>query len=187
MPVVPKAPLLPSDVVRGPRPLAPPLKLATAPIPAAPPFEPERIFAPDEAVTVPKGGALDDALLEHAPSSQTPAAPTSRRWIAIGGAVLLIVLIATAAVVGAIVSKSGSPTPPRPTVDVQPSKTVAAIVPSVANPPPLSTTATVVIPTATASVMPEPSSSADVDPSASAAPTTRPHTRPRPTYDPMGI
>lgn len=200
MPVVPKAPPLPSvdtlDVVRGPRPLAPPLRLAAAPIPAAPPSEPERIFAPDEAVTVPKGQpvalaepvpvSLDDALLEPLPSLQTPAASTRRRWIAIGGAVLLVVLLATAAIVGAIVSRSGSPTPPRPTASVQPSKTVAAIVPPVANPPAV-TTATVVTPTATASVVPEPSSSADVDPSASAAPTTRPHTRPRPTYDPMGI
>ncbi len=188
----------------GPRPFAPPLRLAD-PVKLTPDTPPAPV---EDAAPISLDGELVMDGSESAPIAIAPVAiaappppielsaagvPPRSRGLVIG-IVLFAVVVAVAAIVGVVAfggkAKDPSTVPSSPhatTTTTHPTTTGVTTSTTTANPTTTTSTA-IANPTATETATPE--GSTEPDPSASAAPTEsahRPHTRPRPTYDPMGI
>ncbi len=216
-PLLPSEAGLALPATRPPRPLAPPLKLADGPKPIEPPkptpplsdpepidfdsAEPEEVStaSPPPAVlpfarspafeaptlvpavvpVAPKHGELEPDVVAGVPTG-------NKRMFVLAVGALLVVLIATAAIVGVMLSK----TPTTPQQHPSATATTTTVVPTattstaaVSTTPPTTATATAA-PSATPETTTEPDTSATTAPP---EPSRRPRTRPRPTYDPMGI
>jgi len=211
-PVIPKSPPLPKmdakpEPPKAPRPIAPPIAIAppvpkpkSIPIPPPPmeileaaAIESVREPAPvAPAVAAPAEAAIvTPAPIQTPIASPPPSAPvtTSKRkgmlWIALA---VLCALVALAAVIRMV---AGGHEDTKPIGSAQPSAKPTTHVTATATVTTATATATATTTAAaSATTTPESPSSAEPEPTSTAAPVDsshRPHTRPRPTYDPMGI
>lgn len=208
-PVIPKAAPLPKmDLAKppAPRPVAPPIAIAPpVPKPASVPPPPAEILdLAIESVREPTPPAPIAPVVQAAPIAtpapmpspivETPAGvpTTSKRnrmiWIAIA---VLFALVALAAVIRMFTGGSTEPTPvASASHGARPTATASATTTTVT--PTATVTATTTAAATTSATAPESSGSAEPEPSSTGATAPadsshRPHTRPRPTYDPMGI
>ncbi len=202
-PVKPRPPVPPikiADPTPKPPPVAvapPPPVIEEAPISIDPSFMSEGVeSAPEPAVAAAAPVAPPIAPIQapptHAPVVAEPEAfaaagvpPTNKRVPIIAGAALLLLIVAFVIVRVATSGTSTSTAPSAKASSAHPSSTALA-----------TNTVTAPMPSPTETVPPPPSASASAEPETSAAPDNtapipdtshRPHTRPRPTYDPMGI
>ena len=225
MPVVPKAPALPSATApaptpaptlatprTGPRPFAPPLRIATPPPPKPEleeaieeaPISLDAAFVEMAPPMAPATAVVPVAPLVTAPVAPPPAQPIepialgvppprSGRALAIGAAVLLLVLDAVAMTLVLMTRSGDGPKPSTSATHANPTYTSTSTATATGTTMP--TNATTATPTATALTPPPAvsdtaSAAPSADDSATPLPTAEPshrHTRPRPTYDPMGI
>jgi serine/threonine protein kinase len=216
-PVIPKSPPLPKldakpEPPKPPRPVAPPIAIAPPiPKPASIPPPPAEILdialdsvreppvvapPPPTPTTTPTPAP---APIAQAAAIATPApmptpiepAPASKRkgmiWIAVA---VLFALVALAAVIRMVTGGSTETTTPVASASHS-VKTPATATATASATTKATVTATATTSAAASATAPESSASAEPEPTSTAtAPTDsshRPHTRPRPTYDPMGI
>jgi serine/threonine-protein kinase len=187
-PPIPKPPSVPPppsgefldiaiDSVREPTPTAPPV-----PVPVA---QAAAIATPSPMPT--------PMLADSSTPAGVPAATSKRKGLIWIGVAVLFALVALAAVIRTVVGSGNTATPaasthPSAKVTTTSTATSTATVATATT----TATATTSAATTTTTATPESSGSAEPEPSSTgtAAPTDtshRPHTRPRPTYDPMGI
>jgi hypothetical protein len=217
VPVIPKSPPLPKlDAQKAearPRPMAPPIAIAP-PLPkppSAPPPSEEILDIAIESVREPTPAAppvpapvaqaaaiatpMPMPMLVDATPVGVPATPSKRNGLILIAVAVLFALVAVAAVIRAVVGSGDTTTPvasTHPSAKATSTATVTSASTATLAATTTSTAVTSAAPSSTTSATPESSASAEPEPSATATaapidPSHHPHTRPRPTYDPMGI
>jgi serine/threonine-protein kinase len=198
-----------------PRPMAPPIAIAP-PLPkppSAPPPSEEILDIAIESVREPTPAAPPvpapvaqaaaiampmpmPMLMDGSRPAGVPATPSKRNGLILIAVAGLFALIAVAAVIRAVVGSGDTTTPVASTRPSAKAKTTATATSTatatVATVTTTTSAATSAAPSSTTTATPESSGSAEPEPSATATsaptdPSHRPHARPRPTYDPMGI